>query len=252
VHGALSFVAGDIDTAREALRAGVFEAELLGSRLVIGHCLATLAVIDDCIGDRISADANAEGARQAIESSGGELLPPTAPAMAVTAVQHARRGDRDAAVLAIVAARQALTAFRSTAPWFNIVTRLALVRAALLLDDRVKARELVLELRHHARFEPLDASMPSAIAYAQELSVQVEAMHVPAAGASALTAAELRVLGLMPTNLTLDDIAAHLFVSRNTVKTQVVSIYRKLGVNKRADAVNQARQAGLLPETGSV
>jgi len=124
------------------------------------------------------------------------------------------------------------------------------VRAALLLDDRVKARELVLELRHHARFEPLHASTPSAMACAQDLFVQVDAMHVPATGASALTAAELRVLGLLPTNLTLDDIAANLFVSRNTVKTQTVSIYRKLGVNRRAEAVDHARQAGLLPETG--
>lgn len=250
VHGALSFVVGDIDTAREALRAGVFEAELLGSRLVIGHCLATLSIIDDCMGDRSAAEANADGARQAIESSGGELLPPTAPAMAVTAVQHARRGDRDAAVLAIAAARRALMGFRSTAPWFNIVTRLALVRAALLLDDRVKARELVLELRHHARFEPLEASPPSAMACAQDLFVQVDAMHVPATGASALTTAELRVLGLMPTNLTLDEIAANFVVSRNTVKSQVVSIYRKLGVNRRAEAVDHARRAGLLPETG--
>lgn len=251
VHGALNFLSGDIDGSRDALRAGVFEAELLGSQLVAGHCLATMSILDDYIGDENSAEANAQGARQAIEASGGELLPPTAPAMAVSALQHARHGDREAAVLAVAAARQALAGFHSIAPWFNVITRLALIRAALRLDDRATARELVEELRNHARFEPLpaDSSARSAIACAHDLFAQVEAMHVPATGASALTAAELRVLRLLPTNLSFAAIAAQLFVSPHTVKTQAISIYRKLDVNNRADAVDHARQAGLLSDT---
>lgn len=252
VHGALSFLSGDIEGARDALRAGVFEAELLGSQLVVGHCMATMSILDDYLGDESSADANARGARQAIESSGGELLPPTAPAMAVAALQHARHGDAAAAGLALAASRQALTGFRSIAPWFNVITRLALIRVALRLDDRATARELVQELRHHIRLEPLpaDSSARSAIACAHELFAQVEAMHVPATGATALTKSELRVLRLLPTNLTLDAIATQLFVSRNTVKTHAASIYRKLDVGNRSDAVDQARQAGLLSDAG--
>jgi len=248
VHGALSFLDGDIDGSREALRAGVFEAELLGSQLVVGHCLATMSILDDSLGDEDSAEANARGARQAIESSGGELLPPTAPAMAVTALQHARHGDNEAALFAVAAARQALTGFPSIAPWFNVITRLALIRAALRLDDRATARELVLELRHHARFEPPPAgsSTPSAIACAYDLFGRVASMHVPATGVTALTETELRVLRLLPTNLTLHAIATQLYVSRNTVKTHAAAIYRKLDVTNRADAVDRARQAGLL------
>jgi LuxR family transcriptional regulator, maltose regulon positive regulatory protein len=37
-----------------------------------------------------------------------------------------------------------------------------------------------------------------------------------------------------------------LFVSRNTVSSQLSSIYRKLGVSSRSDAVKQATAAGLL------
>lgn len=77
-------------------------------------------------------------------------------------------------------------------------------------------------------------------------------MHLPAIGASALTDAELRVLRLLPTNSSLIDIAGQLFVSPNTVKTQAASIYRKLEVNKRPDAVEQARHAGLLADTRRV
>ncbi len=52
-----------------------------------------------------------------------------------------------------------------------------------------------------------------------------------------LTKRELVVLSHLERDLTLEEIAGRLFVSRNTVKTQVRSLYRKLGVSTRAEAV---------------
>jgi LuxR family maltose regulon positive regulatory protein len=174
--------------------------------------------------------------------------------MAVGALQHARLGDRDGALQALAAAREALTRFRTVAPWFNVLTRLPLVRTVLILDDRSTGRELIRESKHHARFEPnRRGSERSAIACIAELEAQIEAMRVHAAGASTLTDAELRVLRLLPTNLSLAEIASQLYVSRNTVKTHVASIYRKLEADKRSEAVRLARSAGLLasaPPTG--
>ena len=63
-----------------------------------------------------------------------------------------------------------------------------------------------------------------------------------------LSPAELRLLHFLPTHLTFREIADDLFVSANTVKTQARSIYRKLGVSSRAEAVDCARAAGLLDE----
>lgn len=65
-------------------------------------------------------------------------------------------------------------------------------------------------------------------------------------GASALSAAELRVLPLLTTHLPLPQIAAELSVSPHTVRTQAESVYRKLGVPSRSQAVARARQLGLL------
>jgi DNA-binding NarL/FixJ family response regulator len=48
-----------------------------------------------------------------------------------------------------------------------------------------------------------------------------------------LTEAEQRVLAHLPTNFTFAAIAEECFVSRNTVKTQAISVYRKLGVSSR-------------------
>ncbi|MEV6930467.1 LuxR C-terminal-related transcriptional regulator [Dactylosporangium sp. NPDC051485] len=62
----------------------------------------------------------------------------------------------------------------------------------------------------------------------------------------ALTEAETSVLQLLPGFLTATEIAAGLHLSLNTVKTHVATIYHKLGVHRRRDAVRRARQLGLL------
>lgn len=60
-----------------------------------------------------------------------------------------------------------------------------------------------------------------------------------------LTHREKVVLSRLSEHTTLEEIAAELFVSRNTVKSQVRSVYRKLGISTRAEAVAWAEAAGL-------
>jgi LuxR family maltose regulon positive regulatory protein len=62
----------------------------------------------------------------------------------------------------------------------------------------------------------------------------------------ALSEAELRVLRYLPTNLRGPEIAAELFVSQNTIRAHLRNVYAKLGVHSRTDAVNRARELGLL------
>jgi LuxR family maltose regulon positive regulatory protein len=63
--------------------------------------------------------------------------------------------------------------------------------------------------------------------------------------AEPLTAAEIRILKLLPTSTYLQ-MAATLYVSRNTVKTQLRSIYQKLGVASRSEAIERAVDLRLL------
>jgi DNA-binding NarL/FixJ family response regulator len=65
-------------------------------------------------------------------------------------------------------------------------------------------------------------------------------------GASALTTAELRLLPLPTTHLSVPDIAAELFLSPHTIKAQLKSIYRKLDASTRNQTVMRARELGLL------
>jgi LuxR family maltose regulon positive regulatory protein len=53
-----------------------------------------------------------------------------------------------------------------------------------------------------------------------------------------LTTAELRLLPLLPTHLSFREIASQLYVSPHTVRSHVKSIYRKLGVSSRSEAVD--------------
>jgi DNA-binding CsgD family transcriptional regulator len=64
-------------------------------------------------------------------------------------------------------------------------------------------------------------------------------------------------LGISPRELTVlheiaaghsnKEIAAHLDVSPNTVKTHVTRLFEKLGAKRRSDAINKARELGIVP-----
>ena len=59
---------------------------------------------------------------------------------------------------------------------------------------------------------------------------------------------ELAVLQALASTASRQTIADLLFVSVNTVKTQIASIYRKMGLGTRAEALAIARELGLLPQ----
>ncbi len=65
-----------------------------------------------------------------------------------------------------------------------------------------------------------------------------------------LRESELRVLRYLPTNLTAQEIATELSVSRHTVKTHIRNLYAKLSTHRRAEAVARARDLGLLAPIG--
>ena len=57
---------------------------------------------------------------------------------------------------------------------------------------------------------------------------------------------ELEVLALMVEGLSNQEIADRLFVSLNTVKTHISNLYQKLAVQRRAQAIRQATDLGLV------
>ena len=66
---------------------------------------------------------------------------------------------------------------------------------------------------------------------------------------SNLTAAEMRLMPFLPTHLSFREIGDRLHLSRNTIKTQAIAVYRKLGVSTRGEAIEEAVRLGLVDDT---
>jgi LuxR family maltose regulon positive regulatory protein len=180
--------------------------------------------------------------------------PPTRIAVAVVA---ARSGRDDAAATAARAARASMRARPPVGfPWFMIQMSLALGDVLLDLGDAAGARELLAEAHEHGAYlSTLGVLADRSAALEARLADHDRARAHGASGtngADHLSEAEIRVLRLLPTHLSLGDVAASLSLSRNTVKSHVGAIHRKLGVATRAQAVDRARELGLLePPAGA-
>jgi LuxR family transcriptional regulator, maltose regulon positive regulatory protein len=81
---------------------------------------------------------------------------------------------------------------------------------------------------------------------ADELRASLTTMRAEAPGASTLTEAELRLLPYLGTHLSFREVGERLFVSRHTVKSHAMAVYRKLNVTSRNEAVERSRALGLL------
>jgi LuxR family maltose regulon positive regulatory protein len=143
--------------------------------------------------------------------------------------------------------RQHLTGLLDVAPWLNLQARVVLARAAHMRGNRVEAAALVDEAEATLEATPgADRVEEQLATLRRELSTRDTSQSF---GPSSLTTAELRVLQWLPTHLSVAEIADRLYVSRNTVKSQTIAIYRKLGTSSRGGAVEIATAAGLLGDT---
>jgi LuxR family maltose regulon positive regulatory protein len=130
-------------------------------------------------------------------------------------------------------------------PWLSIPLRLELTRTHLVLAETDQAATLL---------DELDVLLKTTAGFTvsedetRELRAGVDALARPRGGwLASITPAERNLIPLLATHLTFREIADELRVSRNTVKTQAVSVYRKLQVSSRSEAIGAAAESGLLP-----
>jgi LuxR family transcriptional regulator, maltose regulon positive regulatory protein len=165
-------------------------------------------------------------------------------ACAVQARTAVHRGDIQAARQHLVNAQRVRPTLTRAIPHLAVQARIELARAHLGLADITGARTLMREIDEVLRRRP---ALGNLVGEAQALRAQLASERgslIP--GASALTAAELRVLPMLATHLSFPEIGAEMFLSPNTVKSQAMSIYRKLEASSRSQAVARSRELGLL------
>jgi LuxR family maltose regulon positive regulatory protein len=190
------------------------------------------------------AGAFADRARSVMRRAGLEDSHVTTPVCVTQARLALHRGDVPAARRELVTAQRLRHLLTYAIPHLAVQTRIELIRVHLALSDLAGARTLMAEIDDVLKHRPgLGALVGEAEAVRARL-VMERGCSVP--GASALTAAELRLLPLLATHLPVPEIAAELFLSPHTVKSQMKSIYRKLGSSTRTQTVTRARELELL------
>jgi LuxR family transcriptional regulator, maltose regulon positive regulatory protein len=128
-------------------------------------------------------------------------------------------------------------------PHRAVQTLLELARVHLGLSDAPGARLLLREARDLLRQRPHLGLLPT---QADQLQSQLDTLRQTTASAQRLTTAELRLLPLLSTHLSYREMSERLYVSPHTVKSQALSLYRKLGVSSRSQAIHCLQQTGLL------
>jgi len=128
-------------------------------------------------------------------------------------------------------------------PPLAVQVRIELIRVHLALADIAGARTLMREIDEILRRRP---HLGVLVEQAGELRARLATEGSSPVTASSLTAAELRLLPMLSTHLSAPEIAGELFLSPHTIKSQMRSTYRKLGVSSRNQAVTRARELGLL------
>jgi LuxR family transcriptional regulator, maltose regulon positive regulatory protein len=128
--------------------------------------------------------------------------------------------------------------------FFAVQTLLELGRAYLALDDVAGVKTALRQARDILQQRPDLGDLPAQVQNLRQTAEQTGGGS--GGGVSSLTTAELRLLPLLPTHLSFPEIAERLYLSRNTVKTQAISVYRKLGISSRSEAVQRVQELGLL------
>ena len=165
-------------------------------------------------------------------------------AFAAAARLAVHRGDLDEADRQITRAMRARPTCTFVLPFFAVGTRLQLAKVHLARGDHATARHLLREIDDILLHRP---DLGALVDQVSELrGLLTSSTQGGTAGGPPLTPAELRLLPYLQTHLTIGEIGERLFVSRNTISSEVSSIYRKFGVSSRGDAVRQAKAIGLL------
>jgi LuxR family maltose regulon positive regulatory protein len=242
--GVAHLLAGDDAAADESLVRAHATATAGGATETAAFALAERSLLAGAAGDWGSAETFVVEARDALRDAHLEDYSTSALAYAASARAAEQHGNWSRARSDLERVDRLLPALSEAFPWLSVQVRLVAARALLGLSDLARAEALLAEIEEALAWGPCLGILR---AQADELSRDLELRLPPASGAwERLTPAERRLLPLLSTHLTFREIAAHLNVSRNTVKTQAICTYRKLGASSRSEAIQRAVELGLL------
>jgi LuxR family maltose regulon positive regulatory protein len=243
--GISTYVEGhDADAAgllEEAVRMGVASDHALALIHALGWC----AIVQYGRGESEQGDRVVEQTESLLQARPGmSAYYGAAMAHLARGAKHEHDGRIPEAESEV--ARAVELARRGDAKFEMVLGLAAHTRLKGQLGDSAGARTLLGQARQ-AISECVDPGVLPGLVDAVERELRLAPRRpTQAIYAGDLSERELAVLRLLASDLTQREISSHLYVSFNTVKTHNKSIFQKLGVSTRQEAVRRARELGLL------
>jgi len=240
LEGVALALLGDLATADSCLRQAADEAAAASATTALATATAQRALVAASLDDQAAAGTLAADALAATPHDGARLGG-GALERALWARELLRRGSWREAASGLAEADASLASGPPAAPWLAVQTSLEIARARVALRDRAGATDALADAQ-----AVLDRNPRAGALEEQVRQLRGSAALGKLTNSNGLTKAELRLIPLLATHLSFREIGNRLFVSRNTVKTQAISVYRKLGVSSRSEAIERATEIGLL------
>jgi LuxR family transcriptional regulator, maltose regulon positive regulatory protein len=226
---------GDLDRADALLNHAYDIATGFGIEPMAAMVLAEQSLVAAQRKEWAAGDSMLKRAVKIVDAGHFDAYWTSALVFAAAGHSAARRGDMREARQFVRRAARLRPLLTYALPVVSLQALLELAHTYLALVDTAGARAVLEQAHEILRRRPDLGRLATDV---ERLHARVEQITAAAAvGSSALTTAELRLLPLLSTHLSFPEIAERLFVSRHTVKSQVQSVYRKLGVSSRGAAV---------------
>jgi LuxR family maltose regulon positive regulatory protein len=239
--GAAHIMQGDLARADSVLADAIDGAGVAGTSPYYGLALrSSLAMAG---GDWRLADRLARESHAALDAIRLRDVATAIHVHAVAARAAIHHGDIASGRRELVHAQLVRPLASSALPWTAVGALSDLARAYLAIADTAGAQTVVAEADAVLRRRPQLGLFGDRLI---ELRQQVQSAATSLAGPSTLTRAELRVLPLLSTHLSYQEIGDRLFNSRHTIHAHAASIYAKFEVTGRSEAVDRAIALGLL------
>lgn len=242
--GVARLLADDDAASADSHFAEAFEiASSTGATDTACIALAERSLLAGARGDFRAEQALSEHARDAVKEAEIAGYGTSAITFAASARSALRHGNWTRSQDDMQHALDLLPQLTFTLPCLAVQVRLELARMQLALRDRSRAEALLMDVE---AILARRSALGVLVAQTDELRASMAETRADSGWPSTLTGAELRLLPLLTTHLSFREIADRLYVSRNTVKTQAISVYRKLGVSSRSAAIECAVSLGLV------
>jgi LuxR family transcriptional regulator, maltose regulon positive regulatory protein len=241
--GISQLLAGDQGVADGVLAEAVEVAQDTGATVATSVALAERALLAIGGQDWRAAETLVNQARSVVASAHLEECVTSLVLYAAGARMAIHHGNRDQAEQDLARAQQLRPQATYALPYYAVQGRLELTRAYLALTDVAAARRVLGEVEELLRWRPDLGTLPE---QASQLRSHLDQVRGEVIGAAPLSTAELRLVPLLASHLSFREMGQRLYVSQHTVKSQAMSIYRKLGVSSRGQAVQRVQDIGLL------